>query len=86
MRTPTAFFLVTFFEKYVNLALDPLAHCMSYVNKNSEWYQLIHQAATLDLNHGLFLVGDKDAQIIFWPLISSLIISSFNIISLGLSF
>ena len=40
------------------------AHCMTYVNKNSEWYQLIHQAATHDLNHGIFLVGDKDAQII----------------------
>ena len=33
-------------------------HCMSYINKTSEWYQLIHQAAKLDLNHGLFLVGD----------------------------
>ena len=39
-------------------------HCMSYINRTSEWYQLIHQAATLDLNHGLFLVGDKYGTII----------------------
>ena len=40
------------------------AQCMSYINRNSEWYQLVHQASTLDLNRGLFLVGDKDANII----------------------
>ena len=39
-------------------------HCMSYINKTSEWYQLIHQAATLDLNYGLFLVGGKNGTII----------------------
>ena len=40
------------------------SHCMKYISRVSEWYQLIHQAATLDINRGLFLVGDKAGNII----------------------
>ena len=36
----------------------------TYVRNIKERFQLIHQAATLQMNHGLLVIGDKDGNVI----------------------
>ena len=57
------------------------ANFFKYVQRKSERMQLLHQAATLDLNKGLLLIGNNKGQVIrgIWISFSSALLSSYRL-------